>query len=222
MREERVASSFGKMSRGRAWALLCFLLTALRCVRIRNNVFWCASEARRAREEEDSQVGDAEHTCVPSPGPGCAQPLLSTSLWVAARPPCVLLHPPFPGFSGKRSSATWLVVVYPASPFCEYGLMHTYMFSCTWKNDWAKLNLPVLIHSFHGLTAVIFADTVPVAVPVEGQAETWAGGGGSSGEKGTLHDWACHSPCCRADSSHVSSQLEVFHAHGSLPKYQEF
>lgn len=106
MREERVASSFGKMSRGRAWALLCFLLTALRCVRIRNNVFWCASEARRAREEADSQVGDAEHTCVPSPGPGCAQPLLSTSPWAAGRPPCMLLHPPFPGFSGKRSSAT--------------------------------------------------------------------------------------------------------------------
>lgn len=225
-REERVASDFGKTNWGRAWALLHFLLTALWCVGTENNMFWRASEARRAREQADSYVGDVEHVCAPSPGPGCAQPLLSTSLWAAAQLQCMLLHLPFPGISGKHSSATWLAyflfwVMLQILSVNMDSCMHA-CFPAHEKMTGQELNLLVLFQNFHGLMGVVFADTVSTPVPHGwlGRNLSWAHRE-QCGE-GSPPQWACHSPCCRADGSRVSSQLEVCHGHGSIPKYKEF
>lgn len=216
-REERMASALGKMHWGRGWALLHILLTAWGVV-----VLGITPSGVPLRWGRRRTVPRGMQNMLVYLPQGLAVLSLSTAPLRGLQPSfsaCYFILHSLASQGGAVQQCDSQIFLFWDTLQVPSANMDSCMRACFPAHEKVtgqELNLLVLMCSFHGLMGVLFADTVPISVPMEGWAwrEQWG--------EGSPPQLACRSPCCQADGSHVLSQLEGFHAHGSIPKYKEF
>lgn len=186
-------------------------------------LFWCASKTRKAKEEADSYTGDAEHLCFPRAWPCSTFPQnLSVGCSLAAvhvTLSSIPWHLREMQFSNVACRFLFWVTLQVLS-LNTVSHMHA-CFPAHRKKEWARNKLLVSIQ-FPWSDRCCICRYSPCPHPHGGLGRNLSWAWREHWAEGDSLWWACRSPCYWADGSPVSSQLEVFHVHGSIPKYKEF
>lgn len=188
-REERMASALGKMHWGRGWALLRMLLTAWGVVVV--GITPSGVPLRWGRRQTVPRGMQNMRVYLPQ---GLAVLSLSSAPLRGLQPgfsACYFILHSRASQGGAVQQCDLQIFLFWVTLQVLSVNMDSRMRACFpahEKMTGQELNLLVLMCSFYGLMGVLFADTVPISVPMEGWAETWAGHGGSSGEKEALRN----------------------------------
>lgn len=216
-------SALGKMHWGRGWALLHMLLTAWGVV-----VLGITPSGVPLRWGRRRTVPRGMQNMLVYLPQGLAVLSLSTAPLRGLQPSfsaCYFILHSLASQGGavqQCDSQIFFVLGYATSSVCEYGLMYACVFSCAWKSDWARTKPSCIDVQFPWSDGCLICRYSPHLCPHGGLGRNLSWAWREQWGEGSPPQLACRSPCCQADGSHVLSQLEGFHAHGSIPKYKEF
>lgn len=215
----------GKMNWDRVWALLHFPLTALLCLGIGNNTFLvCLQDQESKGGGRQLHWGCRTLVCTfPRAWPCSTFPQnLSVGCSLAAvhvTLSSIPWHLREMQFSNVACRFLFWVTLQVLS-LNTVSHMHA-CFPAHTKKEWARTKLLASIQ-FPWSDRCCICRYSPCPHPHGGLGRNLSWAWREHWAEGNSLWWACRSPCYWADGSPVSSQLEVFHVHGSIPKYKEF